>query len=99
MSTTATVPLLAEEYSGGVSLWQDAWQRLKKNRLAIFGACFLLLEIAICVATPLIAPYGFDDQNLELTNAPMSRAHWLGTDTLGRDQLTRILYGGRISLM
>lgn len=88
-----------EESLEGVSLWQDAWYRLKKNRMAVFGAAFILFEIAICLITPWIAPYEFEAQNLELTLAPPSAAHWLGTDSLGRDLLTRLLYGGRISLM
>jgi oligopeptide transport system permease protein len=70
-----------------------------KNKLAVFGLCFLALEILVAIGTPLIAPYGFETQDLENTLAGASAAHWLGTDTLGRDTLTRILYGGRISLM
>jgi len=80
------------------SLWSDAWHRLLKNKLAIFGAAFLIFEIAICILTPWIAPYGFETQNLELTLAKPSLAHWFGTDNLGRDLFTRILYGGRISM-
>lgn len=80
------------------SLWSDAWARLLKNKLAVFGAIFLTLEILLCVLTPWIAPYGFETQNLELTLARPSFAHWFGTDNLGRDLFTRILYGGRISM-
>ncbi|NBY18910.1 ABC transporter permease subunit [bacterium] len=80
------------------SLWSDAWARLQKNKLAVFGAIFLTLEILLCVLTPWIAPYGFETQNLELTLARPSFAHWFGTDNLGRDLFTRILYGGRISM-
>jgi len=87
-----------EEREGGVSLWADAWYRLQKNRLAVFGAVFLAVEIVLCLVTPWIAPYEFDAQSLELTLAPPSAGHWLGTDNLGRDLLTRLLYGGRISL-
>lgn len=83
----------------GISLWQDALQRLRKNRLAVFGALFILFEILVCIFTPFIAPYGFEQQNLELTLASPSAQHWLGTDTLGRDLFTRVLYGGRISMM
>ncbi len=83
----------------GSSLWQDAFHRLKKNKLALAGAIFLLLEITIAVLTPVIAPYSFEEQNLEMTMAPMSAQHWLGTDSLGRDLLTRLMYGGRISLL
>jgi oligopeptide transport system permease protein len=89
----------AREQAGGVSLWQDAFHRLMKNKLAVAGAIFLLLEISICVLTPWIAPYGFESQDLELTLAAPSLQHWLGTDALGRDLFTRVLYGGRISLM
>ena len=92
-----TPAVTAEEK--GSSLWQDAFHRLKKNKLALAGAIFLLLEISIAVLTPAIAPYSFEEQNLELTMAPASAQHWLGTDSLGRDLLTRVLYGGRISLL
>jgi len=88
-----------DENSGGVSLWQDAFHRLKKNKMAMAGGIILLLEVFICLITPWIAPYGFEQQNLELTLAAPSAQHWLGTDSLGRDLFTRILYGGRISLM
>ncbi len=83
----------------GVSLWQDAWRRLQKNRLALLGLGVLLTMTLAAVLTPWIAPYSYDAQNLALGAAPPSAQHWLGTDTLGRDLLTRILYGSRISLM
>lgn len=83
----------------GTSLWQDAMRRLRKNRLALFGAIFLIAVTIVAIITPLIAPYAYDAQKLELGAAPPSWQHWLGTDYLGRDLLTRILYGGRISLM
>lgn len=83
----------------GTSLWADALHRLRKNRLAMFGLCYLLVLMAICLLTPWIAPYGYEEQNLRLGAVPPNGEHWLGTDTFGRDMLTRILYGGRISLM
>ena len=83
----------------GVSLWQDAWLRLKKNRMALLGLTVLLSFIGIALITPWIAPYGYEQQNLMLGASPPSAAHWLGTDVLGRDMLTRIMYGGRVSLM
>ena len=87
------------EFDKGASLWQDAFRRLRRNRLALFGAAVLSFAILLAAITPLIAPYTYDAQDLELSAAPPSSAHWLGTDYLGRDLLTRILYGGRISLM
>ena len=80
------------------SLWKDAWYRLLKNRLAVFGGAFLGFEILICILTPWIAPHGFEIQNLEFTLAKPSLTHWFGTDSLGRDLFTRILYGVRISM-
>jgi oligopeptide transport system permease protein len=83
----------------GTSLWNDGWHRLKKNRLAISGLVILLLLIIVSAITPWIAPYGYEQQNLMLGASPPSFEHWLGTDVLGRDMLTRIMYGGRMSLM
>jgi oligopeptide transport system permease protein len=82
----------------GTSLWQDAWRRLRRNRLAVLGLAVLTLFIIIAALTPWIAPYGYAQQNLELGAVPPSAAHWLGTDIFGRDLLTQIMYGGRISL-
>lgn len=82
----------------GTSLWQDAWTRLKKNRLALCGLIVLLIMVMAALLTPWIAPYAFDAQNLDLGATPPSAAHWLGTDIFGRDMLTQIMYGGRISL-
>ena len=82
----------------GTSLWQDAWLRLRRNRLALVGLIILLLFIFIAAVTPWIAPYGYAQQDLELGAAPPSAAHWLGTDIFGRDLLTQIMFGGRISL-
>jgi oligopeptide transport system permease protein len=82
----------------GTSLWKDAWLRLRKNRLAVFGLVTLCLFIIIALLTPWIAPYSYQAQNLELGASPPSATHWLGTDIFGRDMLTQIMYGGRISL-
>lgn len=82
----------------GTSLWQDAWVRLKKNRLAVCGLIVLLIMVMTALLTPWIAPYAFDAQNLDLGATPPSAAHWLGTDIFGRNMLTQIMFGGRISL-
>ncbi len=88
--------LMAEQ---GTSLWTDAWLRLRNNRLAVASLIVLLLLVFVCLITPWIAPYGYEEQNLELGATPPSAEHWLGTDVYGRDMLTRVLYGGRVSLM
>ena len=87
-----------QELEEGRSLWDDALSRLRKNKLAMISLCFLTVLIIVSLITPWIAPYSYDSQNLILGATPPSAEHWLGTDTLGRDQLTRILYGSRISL-
>lgn len=94
----ATIDAL-NQYEAGRSLWQDAFTRLKKNKLAMAGLIILCSMIVLAIITPVIVPYSYEAQNLDLGATPPSAAHWLGTDTFGRDQLTRILYGSRISLM
>ncbi len=82
----------------GSSLWHDAWLRLCKNKLAMVGLCFIVILAIISLLTPFIAPYAYETQDLYLGATPPSPEHWLGTDVLGRDLLTRLMYGGRISL-
>jgi|TARA_B110000305_G_scaffold51140_1_gene55734 oligopeptide transport system permease protein len=83
----------------GSSLWQDAWIKLSKNYLALLGLAVLVLLVVISLLTPWIAPYSYSAQNLDIGATAPSLQHWLGTDVFGRDMLTRIMYGGRISLM
>lgn len=81
-----------------MSLWQDAWHRLCRNRLALFGGVTLVVLAVACLVGPWLMSTGYQEQNLQLGASPPSAEHWLGTDVLGRDMLARILYGGRISL-
>ena len=83
---------------GRWSLWRDALRRLYKNKPATISAFLLGLMVLGALMTPLIAPYDYEVQYLDLGATPPSAAHWLGTDIFGRDLLTQILYGGRISL-
>lgn len=95
-------PVLADpltQAEKGTSLWQDAWMRLRKNTFALCGLGIILFFCIIALLTPFIAPYGYEQQNLLLGAAPPSAEHWLGTDIFGRDMLTRIMYGSRVSLM
>ena len=87
------------ETDKGSSLWKDAWIKLSKNRLALVGLGLLVILIVTSLLTPLIAPYGYEAQNLDMGATAPSLQHWLGTDIFGRDMLTRIMYGGRVSLM
>lgn len=98
MSTRALDTHAIADAERGTSLWRDAWLRLRRNRLALFGLGVLTFFVVVALLTPWIAPYGYAEQNLDLGATPPSAAHWLGTDVFGRDLLTQIMYGGRISL-
>ena len=81
------------------SLWNDAFDRLKKNRLAVVSGIILIVLLVLAIFAPWIAPHSYAYQNLELGAVGPSSTYWLGTDTLGRDQFSRILYGARVSLL
>ena len=81
------------------NLFKDALIRLTKNKLSLLSLIYICTLIIVALVTPFIAPYNYADQNLALGASPPSSAHLLGTDTLGRDLLTRMMYGSRISLM
>jgi len=94
----------------GASLWTDAWHRLAKNKLAIAGLWIVGALSLLCFLGPLVRflpdairpaslSYSYEEQNLDSRVAPPNARHWLGTDQLGRDLLSRILFGGRVSLM
>ena len=81
------------------SLWSDAWRRLLANKAALVGGIILLILIFLAIFAPWIAPHSYSYQNLELGAQPPSSDFLLGTDTLGRDLFSRILYGARVSLL
>ncbi|MDB2319034.1 MAG: ABC transporter permease [Proteobacteria bacterium] len=85
--------------SQGSSLWTDAWRRLLANKAAVAGGIILLILIFLAIFAPWIAPHSYSYQNLELGAQPPSGNFLLGTDTLGRDLFSRILYGARVSLL
>lgn len=88
------------------SLWRDALGRLIRNRLAVVGGIFVLLFVALAIVGPMIAPWEYRVQDLDALrdNAnrplpPLSPTHVLGTDHLGRDLLSRLMDGARISMI
>jgi peptide/nickel transport system permease protein len=80
-----------------VDLAQNVWKRFRRHRGAIVGAIIFGILVLMCILAPL-SPYDPEKSNLPDKFQPPSASHFLGTDALGRDLLTRILYGGRISL-
>lgn len=75
------------------------WQQLKRHKLALVSIAVVVVLATACFAAPLIAPYDFDAIDLGNIRQPPSLAHPMGTDDLGRDLLTRVLYGGRVSIL
>jgi peptide/nickel transport system permease protein len=75
------------------------WPQLRQHRLAVASLVIVSLMTIICFAAPLIAPYEFDAIDLDKIRQAPSLEHWMGTDDLGRDLFTRVLFGGRISIL
>lgn len=82
----------------GTSLSKDAWRRLRRNRVAVAGAAFLLLIVTACALLPWMLGLSVEPRP-ELYNRPPSAEAWFGTDNLGRDYATLVLLGGRTSLL
>lgn len=84
-----------DQVAGNRGLWRDAGRRLFRNRLSLVGIFVLSILFVVAIFGPVVAPYPFMEQNLKLISQPPSADHWLGTDQLGRDVLSRILWGAR----
>lgn len=94
----ATPPIDIDAIESGTSLWQDAWHRLRKNRLAVASLWLLVFMFLFCFIGPFFTALDYRSNNLENTLQMPNSTHWFGTDDLGRDQLTRVMIGGRVSL-
>jgi peptide/nickel transport system permease protein len=93
-------PVPAQAPSVGEGYWQIAWRRLRKHHLAMGGLLIIGILILAAIFAPWIAPYRFEEIDLMNRFAPpFAAGHLLGTDDLGHDVLTRLLYAGRVSLL
>ncbi len=77
---------------------REIWHQLKKNKMAVVSLVVLIVLVLIAIFAPLLAPYSYSEQNVLNANASPSAEHLLGTDDLGRDILSRLIYGTRQSL-
>ncbi|MBB4443571.1 MULTISPECIES: ABC transporter permease [Rhizobium] len=82
-----------------VSLWRDAWYRLKRNKLAIFGLVIVVILGFTAVFGPYLTPYDYLSQDLNARNVLPSMSHLFGTDDLGRDVFSRVVFGTRTAFV
>ncbi len=102
LDTASEVEGLTEQVKTPVqqSLFQVIWRRLRKDKLALLGAFWLIFVILVSLLAPILAPHDPLEINLRLRLLPIGTpGHFLGTDDLGRDILSRLIWGGRISLL
>ena len=102
VATSAEAPATTEALGleeHGLSQTALAWRRFRRHKLAMASLVLLLFIALVTIFAGVVAPYGFSEQHLDATLRGPSAKHLLGTDTLGRDEFSRLLYGGRISLL
>ena len=100
---TAKEWIYAEDQPGEVQrphvkYYKMVWQRLKRDKLAVFGMIVLAVMLIAAVFGPMFSPYSYEDTDFSAMLQGPSAEHWFGTDNLGRDVFVRVLYGARISL-
>jgi ABC-type dipeptide/oligopeptide/nickel transport system permease subunit len=96
VTTAAPRPVPVRRSRGGY--WWAAWYRFRRNRLALVSAVVAILIVLVALLAPLLAPYGYAETNLGQSLQPPGPEHLLGTDQLGRDMLSRAMYGARTSM-
>ena len=88
----------SENFRPSITYWQDAWQRIKRDPLALFGLAVIVAMIFLAIFGPFFSSYEYDSMNFFEQNESPSLRHFFGTDMFGRDLFVRVLYGARISL-
>jgi ABC-type dipeptide/oligopeptide/nickel transport system permease subunit len=100
--TSTTVAAAATGMSEQIryaGFWAGAWRRFRRNKLAMFGLVFVILVLFVAILAPVLAPYPYDKINPVRGLEGPSREHLMGTDQLGRDVLSRIIYASRPMLL
>ncbi len=98
MTTAARAVDLSIPPRRQASLWGDAWRRLIRNRAAVVGGIVVILLLLVALFADLLAPYSPTKQDYLAVFDPPGAAHFFGTDNLGRDQLSRLIYGARVAV-
>ncbi len=101
-----SLPLLPATSDAALTLpdvpgfWSDAWRQYRRNRLAVTGLVFIVLLIILAIFAPVITIYDYEAINTDDRNlSPLSGDHWFGTDNVGHDVFSQIVYGIRVSLL
>lgn len=98
-NSSTTVELMDDRSAQSIeSLWRSAIRRLGKNKIAVVSGWFLIALILIAIFGPMLMPYNYAEQDHSAVTQGPSRDHWMGTDQLGRDVMTRLIFGARVSL-
>lgn len=87
-----------EKSRPSVSYWQDAWRRLKENKVAMLSMLIVFVVVLMAVVGPYVTDFDYSSNDLMNSNQYPDKVHWFGTDELGRDLFVRVMYGARISL-
>src|SRR6478736_6293163 len=100
-STALMLPEVAKQHEQlkSRSLWQDAWRRAIRNPFTVTGAIIIILFVLAAIFGPMLSPYDYREQDLLNAEQPPTAQHWFGTDDLGRDMFTRVLYGARTAFL
>jgi peptide/nickel transport system permease protein len=98
MSETVSQQIPREPEEKVTGPWREAWTGFRKSKAALFGAVIVLMFVLLAFAGPLIAPEGINEQDMSKRLMAPSAEHWFGTDDFGRDILSRVIHGARISL-
>ena len=82
-----------------MSYWQDAWRRLKQNKVAVLSLVILIIVTIMTIIGPSLTPFKYSETNSSIINLKPNAQHWFGTDSLGRDIFARVWIGGRVSII
>ena len=97
--TAATLPTVVAADASEENPWARGWRRLRRRKGAMMGLAIVVVFVLLAVFAPLVVPYDPIATSWSAVRKPPSWAHWLGTDEVGRDVLSRVIWGARASLL